>query len=162
MIKKIDNLAQMQVLEAIVVVGLILTSLYFVQNLNITSYSIIHSDNRLETLGRGVLISLESKPDPSGNSSLLEKCVREYINKGEYTTFKRYIDDGLPSGTVYKILLINISELTHNKSATIDNCTEVIYMPPLWVDEGFRSSRLVVVDGYIYNVILSMWFNLRR
>ena len=165
--KKFNNLAQAQVLEAILVAGLLLTSLYFVRSLDITSSSVVESGNRLETQANGILESLEGEPDTDGdNSSLLAKLVKSYLDLGGLNRYNneiiQRIDDGLPEGTLYKLILVNISKMFYNGSTLIQNCIETMFEHSVWINEGVRASRYVVVNGFVYEIIISMWVNLRR
>jgi hypothetical protein len=155
--RKIDNQGQMQMLEVILVSGMLLLALFFVKTIEISAISSVEKENKLEALGISILDSLSGEADPSEEYSSI---LARYISSGSYyDDFSDYVYEVLPDGTIFRIIKIDMTNFVHDADATPEGCTYTIYDPPYWVDEEARASRIVVADGIVYEVILMMWFN---
>lgn len=164
-----NNSAQMNVLEAVLVVGMLFLAVYFVSAMEVSSHTTVEEENNFEILARGILRNLGDLSDSSGNyNSLLAKYITDIENlpKGapDYRQHLRdYIASVFPEGTLFTILRVNYSKIIQNASATLSDCTE--YIGPnygFWMNDAARASRVVVADGFVYEIIISVWFNLRR
>ena len=88
-----NNSGQVHLLEIILMSGILLMALYFISGFEAPTHSTIGKENSLESLGGGILKSLDGVPDPGDEngeqyySSLLARYVYEI--KTEY--------DALPS-----------------------------------------------------------------
>ena len=154
-----DNSAQMNVLEVVIVAGILIVGLYFVRGMEFSSRSIEDDENQLETLGESILNNLASMPDSSNEySSVLSKYIS---NSDYYSDFTDVINSTFPSGTLYKIEKVDMSKMFH-ENAALEDCIEIIYEPVVWIQDESRVSRIVVSDGDVYEVVISLWFNLRR
>lgn len=153
-----NNKGQMQILEVIIVAGMIFIALFFVKNMDVSSYSNIEKENRLETLGEGAFKNLENQPDPYGNYDNKLIAYIKYDMRGN-SFLQREFDSILPEGTLYKLSVFSISELVHNFSAYQEEITEILAGSYVWIGEETRVSKLVVIEDEVYEVVLSMWFN---
>ena len=154
-----NNSAQMNVLEVIIVSGILIIGVYFVRGMEFSSRSVEEAENQLEILGESILNNLASITDSSEEySSLLSKYIS---NSTYYDEFTDQVNNTFPTGTMYKIEKVDMSEMFH-KNLALENCTEVIYEPAVWIQDEGRVSRIVVSNGTVYEVIISLWFNLRR
>jgi len=160
-----NNDAQVHILEVIIVIGLLLVSLYFAKSFDFSPHSVISKENRLETLGNGMLASLEGTIDPSEEyNNLLARFV--YMNGSgvfEFANdFTDYVNDSIPEGTLYDISVVNISKMSKYSDETVASSTKKIYSSAdVKIGTEAYSSRIVVIDGYVYEVVLSMCFILR-
>lgn len=154
-----NNSAQMNVLEVIIVSGILIVGLYFVRGMEFSSRSVEETENQLEVLGESVLNNLASKPDThEGYSNALSRHIS---SKEHYSNLTDEINSTFPLGTLYKVEKVDMSKMFHENAAII-NCTETIYEPPVWIQDETRVSRIVVSGGTVYEVVITLWFNLRR
>ena len=155
-----NNSAQIHILEVIIVAGMLLTSLYFVRVFDVSSNITTTEENELEILGNGILTSLEGVPDnlEQYRSLLARYATVEYIDE-----FRDYVNRSLPDGTLYEISLINISYMSKYPNTPIgaDKVTKYLYKAPVKVGREARSSRIIVIDGLVYEIVLTMFFTLR-
>lgn len=163
-----NDRAQMNVLEAVIVVGMLFLTLYFVSAMDVSSHTSVEEENSFEILSRGILKSLGEANDPTGNN-LLAKYINDIengpdnISRESRNRLRNYISSVFPKGTVFTILKVNYSKIIHNASASLSDCET--YIGPnygFWMEDAARASRIVVVNGFVYEIIISVWFNLRR
>ena len=183
-----NNNAQIHVLEVILMSGIMLMALFFINNFEAPTHSTIGKENSLESLGAGIITSLDGIPDPGHEdedtyySSLLARYVHEIhsqypdlVNKNptkeqldaipELQDLNEYFDSSLPEGTLYQLALIDITEMS--KIGLSGNPIEDYTYP--WYDKSsvfligeiISTSRIVVIDGHIYNLVLRMSFTLK-
>jgi hypothetical protein len=162
-----NNSAQMNVLEAVLVVGMLFLSMYFVSTIEVSFHTTVEEENNFEILARGILKSLGDESDSSGNyNSLLAKYISDIEGDPDSNSkdmLRTYIRSVFPEGTMFTILKVNYSKIIQNASATLSDCTD--YIGPnygFWMNDAARASRIVVADGFVYEIIISVWFNLRR
>jgi len=157
--------AQMNVLEAVIVVGMLFLALYFVSAMDVSSHTTVEEENNFEILSRGILRSLGETDDPTYNN-LLAKYISDINKDPDHISKARlinYITSVFPKGTIFTILNVNYSKIIHNASASLEDCKT--YIGPnygFWMEDAARASRIVVVNGFVYEIIISVWFNLRR
>ena len=161
-----NNSAQIHVLEVIIVAGMLLMSLFFVRTFEFTPNIKTTGENELELLGDGILENLESVPDSLEQyPSLLARYIYKkalgyfpYIDE-----FTDYVNLSLPDGTLYEITRIDITEYSKHPERSIKNplITETLKSAPVKVGKEAISSRIVVIDGCVYEVVLTMYFTLR-
>ena len=152
-----NNKGQMQLLEVILVAGMLLVALYFVRGVDISAQTSVENENKLDELGDTILESLAAKPSPY---SYYNSLLALYISSSSYySIFENYVSTVLPEGTIFKIDKIDMTEFTHNPTASLDDVTTNIYTPDIWLGEEARVSRLVLVGDTVYKVVLSMWIN---
>jgi hypothetical protein len=156
-----NDSAQLQVLEAVIVAGMLLLAIFFVRSIDVSIHLPMGRDNRFESYGNSIFTSLGGQKDPSGEySSLLASYIAD--DSSHNSKLVNYVYEVLPSGTLFKISRVNVSMLMYNSTATLNNCTEVLYDPGIWINNEARVSRIVVANGFIYELIIYMWFNLER
>ena len=144
-----NEYAQFNVIEAIVAVGIVFAAIYVVSTMIggpvITSAS---TASQLKVLAEDILRSLDEKnesiPDRY-HESLLVQCIAER----DIDTLTQVIGESLPPTVLYNLYLYNAS-----------NHTTVLLYP----DEAFqpvgtveKASRIIVYEGYIYEVELEVW-----
>jgi len=159
-----NNSAQIHVLEVIIVAGMLLMSLYFVRSFEFTPNISTTQENELKVLGNGILKSIEGVPDNQGNyPSLLARYVSDVSNNEFIDEFKDYVNRSIPEGTLYQISRINITKLSQHPERSIKDNTITDILTPEIVKVGKEaiSSRIVVIDGFVYEVELMMFFTLR-
>jgi len=157
-----DDHAQMELIEVILAAAMILLALYFVKNIEIAPQTDIEEENNLKVYGDNVLESLASIPDTTGEyHSLLAYFVAKANGNNVYTTWLlNNVSSRLPSNMFYQIYKLNVSKLVGESGETFESCKTVLYEPSVWVKEESRSSRIVVTDGYIYEIVLSLFYNI--
>lgn len=162
---KKNNYAQIHVLEVIIVAGMVLMSLYFIRSFEFTPNITTNEEKELELLGTGILANLEGVPDVYGEyNSLLARYV---TNQGNYypyeDQFSEYVDMSLPDGTIYEITRVDITEYSAHPEKSIKDpgITETIAEASVKVGNEAVASRIVVINGRIYQVVLTMYFTLR-
>ena len=155
-----NNSAQIHVLEVIVVAGMLLMSLYFVRTFEFSPNITTTEENELEILGNGLLTSLEGVPD---NLGLYPNLLARYTTDDYKYEFTDYVNRSIPDGTLYEISLINISEYNKHpeKSIKDDTITDPIVESQVKVGKEARTSRIIVINSYVYEVVLTMYFTLR-
>lgn len=152
-----NNSAQIHVLEVVIVAGMLLFSLYFVRTFEFAPHSIVDRENKFEILGDSILASLESVPSSHENYS---NVLAEYVGLVDSKNFSAHVNTTLPEGAFYNISAVNISKM--HKYAEIErNCRTAIYGSPVRIGEETSSSRIIVIDGYVYEVKLDIYFTLR-
>ncbi len=177
-----NNNAQIHVLEVILMSGIMLMALFFISNFEAPTHSTIGKENSLESLGEGILTSLDGIPDPGYEgddtyySSLLARYVYEIRKEipddpvdyyhilptiEELQDLNEYFDSSLPEGTLYQLSLIDVTKMSH-EGLTVDY-TISLHDPSVVVliGEKISTSRIVVIDGHIYNLVLRMSFTLK-
>ena len=153
-----DDKAQLHVLEVIIVAGLLFVSLYFVESMDVSYYSASDKENKLETLGRGILLGLEAQPDPSGKWDNLLTSYISNENLG-HSRFESYVSSILPEGALFRINIVNMSKFFHNSSASRETCTLANLGTSIWFEEEACITRIVVVGNIVYELTLSIWYN---
>ncbi len=153
-----NNSAQIHVLEVIVVAGMLLMSLYFVRTFEFSPNITKTEENELEILGNGILTSLEGVPD---NLEQYPSLLARYSTIDYKDEFKDYVNRSLPYGTMYEISLVDISEFSKHPENSINDHTTILKEALVKVGKEARSSRIIVIDGNIYKVVLTMFLTLR-
>ena len=155
------NKAQVHILEVIIVAGMLLMALYFVKSFDFSPRSVVAKENKLESIGISILEGLESIPDPDEeHSSLLARYLSE-PDKYSYD-LSNYTSDNLPIGTLFRITRINVSYLhDHVNNPIPSEYIKNIHNSDIWIGEESIASRIVVIDGSVYEIILSMCYTLR-
>jgi hypothetical protein len=155
-----NNSAQIHVLEVIIVAGMLLMSLFFVRTFEFTPNITKTEENELEILGNGILTSLEGIPD---DLEQYPNLLARYATTDYKDEFKDYINRSLPYGTMYEILRINISYMHKHPEISImeDPPTKELKSAQVKVGKEARCSRIVVIDGIVFEVVLTIYFTLR-
>ncbi len=149
------NNGQMHVMEAVIVAGLIFSALFFISNMEVSSYTTIEKQNKLKQLGAKILENAEAKEDSTGNyDNFLIYCVEENINYLYYD-----LVSSLPEGTLFRLTVVNMSKLFHDNSASYNDCIYTSIGTDIWVDEETRVSRIIAFNGFIYEIVLQLWLN---
>lgn len=160
-----NDKAQIHVLEVIIVAGMLLSSLYFVRTFEFTPNITTTEENELEILGRGILTNLEGVPDIYGEyPSLLARYVTDDNGVFIYSdNLIEYVNLSLPDGTLYEITRISITEFSQHPEKSIKDPSITKEVKPLSVKVGKEAiaSRIVVIEGSLYEVVLTMYFTLR-
>jgi hypothetical protein len=153
-----NDKAQLHVLEVVIVAGMLFMALFFVKNMDVSSYTTIEKENRLEVIGRAIFDSLESQPDPYGkwDNLLVSYLANEHSG---LLKLNNYIISHLPEGSLFRLTVIDMDKLFHNASASLEDCTYTLLGANYWFGEEARISKIVVIDGYVNEIILSMWYN---
>jgi len=157
-----NNKAQMQLIEVVLTAVMIFLALYFVKILDFPTQTDIVKEDTLQSYGDSVLESLASLPDDETgeyNSLLAYYTDLSSLRSFVYIEFKNDIDNRLPEDIIYKVFKLNISKLYDNPDESLENCKTDLITPTYWVNEESRSSRIVVINGFVYEVVLCMFFN---
>jgi len=165
---KRNNSAQIHVLEVIIVAGMLLMSLYFVRTFEFSPNIKTTDENELEILSEGILKSLEGVPDSEEHypSLLARYLTTPYRNDDETFPYKEnfvsYVERSIPEGTLFEILRVNITKLKENPDLSIRNDHITKYVNKIEVKVGTEasSSRIVVIDNTIYEVVLTLYLTL--
>lgn len=161
--RKMNDSAQWQLIEVILVAGMLFTAMYLVRSANITVYKSIEEENPLKALGSDALESLASQPAPEEFSEEYRSLLEYYIIDKPPDLFKAAVEGFFSSSDVnFKIILIDMTELKNDQTKTIEDyfnspLVDSIY----WVDEGScTATRIVEHDGNVYKVVLFLWYNM--
>ena len=154
--------AQIHVLEVIIVSGMLLTTLFFVKSFDFTPSTVASKENRLATIGDSILTSLESTPDPSGEyNSLLARYTNPNALPSDVSGFIDTVRNSLPYGSLFEISVINVSNIAISSTATIQSSTFTIYSPPAKAGTEAVASKVVVINGFVYELNLEIYYTLR-
>jgi hypothetical protein len=177
-----NNSAQIHILEIILMSGIMFMALFFISNFEVPTHTTIGKENSLESLGEGILTSLDGIPDPGYEgddtyySSLLARYVHEIVVKRgspynlepeeieELQDLNEYFASSLPEGTLYNLSLIDVTKMSREglSGKTIGYYTDSLHDPSVvLIGEIISTSRIVVIDGHIYNLVLCMSFTLK-
>lgn len=152
------NKAQVHILEVIIVAGILLVSLYFIRGFDFTPSSIVSGSNSLKQKGLNIVTRLENIPDLQGElSNILSRYMYKAL-KGDNSSLNNYISNSLPEDIIYEISIVNISKMS-KYAESIGDCQTFVYKPVIKIGEKTSVSRVVVIDGYIYELDFGMWFN---
>ena len=154
---KMNNSAQIHVLEVVIVAGMLLLSLYFVRTFEFSPASLIQRENKFEILGDSILASLEGVPSNHENYTNL---LAQYVGLLDKTNFTQHVNLTLPDNLFYNITIYNITKM-HKFAQPASNCKTNLYGSPVWIGEEVSSSRIVVIKKFIYEVKLDICFTLR-
>ena len=155
--RKMNNSAQWQLIEVIIVAGILFGATYLVRSANITVYKSIEEENPFKAQGYDALESLASQPAPVDNyDSLLVYCL--FSDTG---SLKSNITSFFSSDVNFKINIVNMTELRNNQTKDLVDCTTILVESIYWVDEeSTTATRIVNHDGNVYKVVLYLWYNL--
>jgi len=168
--RKMNNSAQWQLIEVILVAGILFAAMYLVRSSNITVYKSIEEEKTLQSKAFEALESIAAKSTPVGedNHNLLSYYVEYYVENGVDDGLEDEIKNFFPSESNIEFKL-EITYITDSKEQglPLEDCTYDINDPVFWMEEGTCSaSRIVVVDKpsenvdeFVYDVILSLWYN---
>lgn len=148
-----DSSAQANMLEVVMVAAMLFATLFFVQSLHSVAYEETHEKNILKEKGYSALTSLDSYPYEK--YSLLEK----YIKHNETGNFTNFIYARIFPSMAYNVYIYNISMMFSNSgaNATAYKTTWQRLDAPK-VGEIQQAHRLFVSDGYVYEIVLEMWY----
>lgn len=156
-----NNSAQIHVFEVIFVVLMFIMALFFVKSIEVSTHATIEKENELEKVGESILAGLAGQAAQYEEYSSLLAYYIDPNDSSNANELRNLVDAVIPESILYKILRVNISKIMCNSNVTIENCTDVLYEPLIWIGEDARVSRIVVLRGFVYEVVLCMWINLR-
>ncbi|MEF8879432.1 MAG: hypothetical protein V5A64_03460 [Candidatus Thermoplasmatota archaeon] len=154
--KKNDS-AQIQVLEVIIVAGIIFASLYFIQGLTSPTFPESYQKKPLKTRVKSAIDSIDSVPDDEYRSLLVRYMV-ENTTENKRTLGNRIWNLIFPSYG-YHIYKYNLSKMYKNSSATVDDYrTLYVTNNPPEVGKKVQASKIFVHDGYLYEIVVEAWY----
>ena len=142
----------MDVLEAVLVAAMIFITLFFVQGLKITVYEGVREKNIIRDLGISALESEDNKPAYGYNSQLVE-----YLMTDDTANFSQTIFTKIFPSISFKVYLYNIS-MMFSDSGSVNSGFLWFEMDTPHVGISSQAYRIFVHDGYIYEVVLQMWY----
>lgn len=169
--RKMNDLAQWQLIEVILVAGILFAAMYLVRSSNITVYKSIEEEKTLQSKAFEALESIAAQIAPVGedNHNLLSYYVEYYIENGVDDGLEEEIKKNFPSKSniEFKIQILDITTSKEDDQKSLDDCTFTINNPVFWVEEeSCSANRIIVVDKpsenideFVYEVILSLWYN---
>ena len=150
----------MHLIEVIIVTGLIFIALFFVKNMEVTTYSIVEKENRLQAIGLDALENLANRPDKYEKyDNLLISYIMLDKQIDEYSYLETELSNILPEGTLFRITVYSISDFVHNSSLELDDVIFLEKGTDIWIEEETCVSRILVIDNKVYSVVLGLWFN---
>jgi len=161
--RKMNDSAQWQLIEVILVAGMLFTAMYLVRSANITVYKSIEGENLLEAQGSDVLESLASQPASAAFTAEYGSLLEYYIIEPAPNEFKLAIEGFFSSSDVnFKIILIDMTELKNDQTKTIEDYLNFPFVDSIyWVDEkSCTATRIVVNEDNVYKVVLFLWYNI--
>jgi len=169
--RKMNDKAQWQLIEVILVAGMLFAAMYLVRSANVTVYKSIEEENPLKTQAYEALESIASQPAPKGkdNHNLLSYWAEENWELSSVNNFKEEIKRFFPSESNidFNVTKVNITK-SKEEGLSLEECSITINSEEYWIKSGSCSaSRIVVVDkpsepngkDYVYKIILSLWYN---
>lgn len=151
-----DDNAQVNMLEAVLVVAMLFMTLYFSQSLSSTVYESAIEKNILKIKGASALESLDNYPNDDYHSLLTW-----YIIENMTESFTKFI---YTSGRIfpciaYNVYLYNISMMFRNSTAKENNYKTLwSYIPAPEIGKRAQTYRIITYDGYVYEIVLDMWY----
>jgi hypothetical protein len=167
--RKMNDSAQWQLIEVILVAGILFAAMYLVRSSNITVYKSIEEETPLKAQGYGALESLASQPPPAGYSGDYRSLLEYYV-KNPSDDLKNAIEGFFLSSDVnFKIDRIDMVQLK-NEQATLAACTTPLVGSYYWIDEKSCTVTRIVEHCYydnvlgtyeteVYKVVLYLWYN---
>jgi len=156
-LKSLNSKAQVHILEVVIVAGILLVTLFFINGFDFTPKSVLVETDTLESRGLSLLSRLESIPDIEKQySTQLARYIYDSIH-GDNESFINYMKNSLPSDMIYSLSVVNISDMS-KEAKSIDQSRIEIYNPPVEIGEKVFCPRVVVIDGFIYELELNIWF----
>ena len=158
--RKMNDSAQWQLIEVILVAGMLFAAMYLVRSANVTVYKSIEEENPLEDKGYNVLESLASQPAPSGFTQY-DSLLAYYSIEKPPDKLKDAIEDFFSSDVNFKVILINMTELKNDQTKTIEDYLNPTLNPPLvdslyWIDENYcTATRILQHTGNVYKILFS-------
>jgi hypothetical protein len=151
-----DNSAQMEVLESILMMGMIFVTLFFAQNLDTAFYETIGEKSIITNDAETALNSLDNDPDFEYSSKLVR-----YIEQGDNISFHSFFYERIFPALNYKVYIYNISQMFIN--STFNDYD--IEIRQLWYDAGRPSVGekeqahwFYVNNSYLYELVVEMWY----
>lgn len=163
--RKMNDSAQWQLIEVVLVAGMLFAAMYLVRSASITVYKSIEEENPLKAQGYDALESLASQPPPDGFSDEYHSLLEYYIIENPPDELENSIKELFPSDVNFKVILIDMTELKDDQTKTMEYYLDPTNNPPLvnsdyWIEEGACvSNRIVQHDGNVYKVVLMLWYN---
>lgn len=154
---KFNNNAQVNILEVILVAGLIFSALFFIQSLTVPSFPESYHTKKLKSRVDTALTSLDSTPDDEYHSLLVKYLIRN--TSSDRSSFNSYLFESTYPSYGYNIYLINLTKMYRNSTATESEYKNLYlsYDPPQ-IGRKTQSSRIFVHNGFIYEVLIEMWY----
>ena len=164
--RKMNDSAQWQMMEVVLVAGMLFAAMYLVRSSNVTVYKSIEEENPLQAQGYEALESIAVQPPLSGDQHNLLAYYIDYFNEngddgGLTDGIKKYFSSDINC----KITMIDITK-SKEESKPLEECTTIIYDPLYWIEEESCSANRVVTvyddemgRVYVYEIILSLWYN---
>ncbi len=170
-LRKNDN-AQVNVLEIIIVAGLIFASLYFIQGLSTPNYPETTEKSQLKTRMDSALKSIDAmkplnKSQQGVYDSALVECIFEnntYVPRTSPPISYRnylisYLNNYMSPTYAFNIYVYNISEMQKNSTISEVEYKDTFYTSDvLKIGLKSQSSRIFVNNGYIYEVMIETWY----
>ncbi len=151
-----DTSAQMEVLESILMMGMIFVTLFFAQNLDAAFYETINEKAILTQDAESALKSLDNEPDLEYHSKLVR-----YIEQGDNISFHNFFYDRIFPALNYKVYRYNISQMFINSTFKDSD----IRIRQLWYDAGRptvgekeQAHWFYVNNNYLYEIVVEMWY----
>ena len=149
-----DTSAQMLVLEGVLVAAMIFTTLFFVQGIQTTVYEGVKEENILTEKGNTALNSLDNIPAEGYHTRLIK-----YIVTNDTFNFSYYISSSIFPSVAYKVYVYNVSAMFSNSTLDVKDYKTLWYeLNAPEVGERTQVHRFFVYDGFLYDLVLDMWY----
>jgi hypothetical protein len=159
--RKMNDLAQWQLIEVILVAGILFAAMYLVKSSNITVYKSIEGEDQLKAQGYDALESLASQP--SEVNGYHSKLVYYIIQ--DHNSLKTYLDSFFSSDVNYRIEMTNMTKFKNNQ-VTLAECTTTLVDSTYWIGEKSCTATRIVEyynpvtsKSDVYRVVLYLWYN---
>jgi len=146
--------AQVHILEVIIVAGMLFTALYFVRGLSTSTYTSVYEPNLLKTRADTALSTLDNDPHDIYHTKLTKLIVTN-----DARNFSSSIIGAIRPCYGYSVYVYNITNMYRNSSVNLEgNKNTFINQWAPKVGDKTQTSRLIVYDGYVYEVVLELWY----
>lgn len=146
--------AQIHVLEVIIVAGMLFTALYFVRGLSTSTYSSVYEPNSLKTRADTALTALDNEPNSNYHTSLTQ-----YIAENMTNSFSSRLRSSISPCYGFTVYVYNITNMYRNSSVSLEENKDIFidqWSPK--VGDKTHASRMIVYDGFVYEVVMELWY----
>lgn len=154
---KLNNSAQVNILEVVIVAGMIFAALFFLQSLTVPSFPESYHTKMLRSRADTALISFDTRSDDEYHSLLVRYLMTD-DGKVKEKFFLEFFNFTFPSYG-FSIYLINLTKMYENSTYNEKDYKELyVTSNPPQIGVKTQASRIFVNDGILWEVLIEMWY----